>query len=31
MLADLAGLVRALGDHRVAFVVIGGVAVAAHG
>jgi hypothetical protein len=31
VLADLAGLVRALGDHRVGFVVIGGVAVAAHG
>jgi predicted nucleotidyltransferase len=31
MLADLAGLVRALADHRVRFVVIGGVAVAAHG
>src|SRR4051812_22531000 len=31
MLPDLAGLVRVLGDDRVAFVVIGGVAVAAHG
>ena len=31
MLPDLAGLVRVLGDYRVQFVVIGGVAVAAHG
>src|SRR4051812_15915753 len=31
MLPDLAGLVRVLGDYRVEFVVIGGVAVAAHG
>jgi hypothetical protein len=31
VLPDLAGLVRVLGDYRVEFVVIGGVAVAAHG
>src|SRR4051812_40170228 len=31
MLPDLAGLVRVLADYRVRFVVIGGVAVAAHG
>lgn len=31
MLPDLAGLVRVLGDYGVGFVVIGGVAVAAHG
>lgn len=31
MLSDLAGLVRVLADYRVRFVVIGGVAVAAHG
>jgi hypothetical protein len=31
VLADLAGLVRVLGEYRVDFVVIGGVAVAAHG
>jgi len=31
MLPDLAGVVRALADYRVRFVVIGGVAVAAHG
>jgi hypothetical protein len=31
VLPDLAGLVRVLGDYGVEFVVIGGVAVAAHG